>query len=50
MTFHTKILWMQNHWVFGLKKIDGFTKIYDGIRLLAIILQESALIHIILYL
>ena len=27
MTFHTKSLWMQNHWVFDLKKTDRLSKL-----------------------
>ena len=34
MTFHTKLSWLQNHWVFD--KIDIFIKIYDGIRYLVL--------------
>ena len=29
MTFHTKLLWAQNHWVLG-SKVDGFIEVYDG--------------------
>ena len=43
MTFHTKLSWLQNHWVFD--KIDIFIKIYDGIRYL--VLYNSSNIRLV---
>ena len=34
MTFHTKLLWVQNHCVFD--KVNGFIKVYDGSRYLVL--------------
>ena len=40
MTFHTKLSLVQNHWVFWFEKRDGFIKIYDRIRYLALFTSE----------
>ena len=36
MTFHTKLLLVQNHLPNRFNEIDGFIKIYDGVRYLAL--------------
>ena len=41
MTFHTQILWVQNHYVFGSKKIVGLNTIYDGVIYLKLFGPES---------
>ena len=38
MTFHTKLSWVQNHIKFD--EIDGFTRIYDGIRYLILFASQ----------
>ena len=41
MTFHTEILWVQNHYVFGLKKIVELNTIYDRVIYLELFGPES---------
>ena len=41
MAFHTKHLWLQNHWVLGSIKTYGFIKIYNGIRYLVLFAFEQ---------
>ena len=41
MTFHTEILWVQNHYVFGLKKIVELNTIYDRVIYLDLFGPES---------
>ena len=41
MTFHTEILWVQNQYVFGLKKIVELNTIYDRVIYLELFDPES---------
>ena len=41
MTFRTEILWVQNHYVFGLKKIVELNTIYDRVIYLELFDPES---------